>query len=207
MAEVVEDRLINLRIGGAEALAKHEDDLTAELGRAIEELHERLARDEDELRRGERGRTGASGKAVEKRHLADDLAVFEEVDGRFAAVLCGQVDAKDARDDDVEPVRFVTLLEENVVRLQRHFAGDARQSRHVVRIEAVEEDGPPEPGGKITARHRAKGPTRLAPTTGLSSCGGPGEPEEIAGSGGTRAGESPRLAMTSLDIGIVGVSQ
>ena len=102
---------------------------------------------------GQRRRAGAPRQAVEERHLADHLAVLEQVDGRLAAVLGGQIDPDDAGGDHVEPVQFVALLEEDVVRLQRHLAGDRRQSPYVVRIEAVEEDGPPEPGGKITRSH------------------------------------------------------
>src|SRR5437588_723213 len=91
------------------------------------------------------GRNVFFNPAVEERHFADDLAVLEEVDRRLAAVLGSQVDADNARGDDIEAVRFVALLEQRVVRMQRHLAGNARQPPYVVWIEAIEEHGPPEP--------------------------------------------------------------
>ena len=64
--------------------------------------------------------------ATDRSHLA----VLEEVDGRLAPVFRRQVDADYAGSDDIEPVGLVALLEEHVVRLQRHLAGNIHNQIH-----------------------------------------------------------------------------
>jgi hypothetical protein len=53
MAEIMEDRLVNLGIGGAHTLAEHQSDLPGKARRRLEQRHERLARNE-EARAGQR---------------------------------------------------------------------------------------------------------------------------------------------------------
>ncbi len=113
----------------------------ASRGEESSSLHERLARDEDQLRVGQRRRAGAARQTVEQRHFADHLPVLEEVDRRLPGIVGGQVDADDAGDDDIEAVRLVALVEQCLGRREIALAGDPGEPAKVALVEAAEENG------------------------------------------------------------------
>ncbi len=137
VAEVVEDRLLDLAVGGAQPLAQHQHHLAGELRRRIQQLAEGLVGDEDKAGVGERGGAGAPRQAVEKGDLADHLALLQEADGGLAAVLGGEVDAHDAGDDDVEPVGLLALLEQDGAGGQRQLAADAAKAAQALRVDPL----------------------------------------------------------------------
>ena len=143
VAEIVEDSLIDLGVGRSQALAQRQDDLPGKPARRLHQLQERLSPDISQFRLGECRRAGAARQAVEQRHFADHLALFGEIDRGLAAVLGGQVDANDAGNDDVEPVGFVSLIEQNRACRQGLFAGDPGKTPELVVVEPVEEHCPP----------------------------------------------------------------
>ncbi len=92
-----------------------------------------------DLRRFEGTRLGRSTHAVEKPHLAKEVAVFHEGNYRLTSVDRLVRDGDTARDDDVQRVGVLTFRKQNVASPQRLFGRCGGKFRCDARVDIAKQ--------------------------------------------------------------------